>query len=165
MPQSFKYLVFVSAVLLGAPVWAFGPAKPSDLVTLISSDAHCIPDVMMGNPTKAINQRVLADGSVVPFVIPARNVLVVTGIEWRQASTGSSTTGEDFYLFTESAAGGLGGVLVDSFSPPNASARAGASIPVTGVSIKAGSTVCFQVETGYIETAVAYVHGYLTKDR
>lgn len=89
----------------------------------------------------------------------------MTSVDWRQGNTGGPYVNEEFFLFPSEANIDVNYNIVDSVSLGSANARAGASIVVTGVTIKAG-TPCWGVNNiGHIGSADALVHGFLTKDK
>jgi hypothetical protein len=145
----------------GTPGSFLGPTKPSDLVTIRSSRAKCEP-----SPWLKLDTQITGDGTLVPFVIPARKVLVVTSIDFRQGATGSSGKQEEFFLFPSAANIGVNLAIVDLMAAPGSSdGRAGGSFVVTGVAIKAGNP-CWGVNNlDSLGSADALVHGYLAADR
>ncbi len=138
-----------------------GPTKASDLVTIRSSGAKCEP-----SPWLKLDTEITGEGTLVPFVIPARKVLVVTSIDFRQGGTGSSGRPEEFFLFPSAANIGFNVAIVDLMAAPGSSdGQAGGSFVVTGVAIKAGNP-CWGVNNRASQgSADALVHGYLAADR
>jgi hypothetical protein len=133
--------------------------RPSQLVTIRSTGALCGT-----SPWRALDQQVNQDGTLSAFVVPAGKVLVVTSVDWRQGSTGSPGKQEEFFLFPSAANIDVNYAVVDSMSLGSSDGRAGTSIVVTGVAIKAG-TPCWGVNSLGMGTADALVHGFLADDR
>jgi hypothetical protein len=92
-----------------ATVLPLAPTKASQLVTLTSSGAAC-PGVPVA---RVFDQRVQPDGTVSAFSIPSGQVLVLTGLDWRQGSTAPANHEE---LFLYHANPNAGGSLADSVS-------------------------------------------------
>ena len=138
-----------------------GPTKASDLVTLRSSRAKCIP-----SPWLMLDTQVNGDGTLTPFVIPAGKVLIVTSIDFRQGNTGTAGNYEEFFLFPSAANIANNIAIVDLVAAPGSADRAaGASAVVTGVAIKAGNP-CWGVNNlNALGSADALVHGYLAVDQ
>ena len=135
------------------------PSNPSDLVTIRGTGRTCGT-----SPWRALDQQVNPDGTLSPFTIPPKTVLVVTSVDSRQGNTGGSYVSEEFFLFPSEANIDVNYNIVDSVSLGSANARAGASIVVTGVTIKAG-TPCWGVNNiAQMGSADALVHGFPTKD-
>jgi hypothetical protein len=136
------------------------PTKPSQLVTIRSSGRTCGT-----SPWLALDQQVNQDGTLSSFSIPSGMVLVVTSVDWRQGNTGAPYVNEEFFLFPSEANIAVNYAIVDSIGLGSANGRAGASIVVTGVAIKAG-TPCWGVNNISLQgSADALVHGFLTKDK
>jgi hypothetical protein len=79
---SIAVLLAVSMLLVphGVSATGVGPAKPSDLVTLI-------PQGFCPSGGFDMKIRVLPDASEVPFAIPAGRVFVITGWQWGEIVT------------------------------------------------------------------------------
>lgn len=132
--------------------------KPSDLVTLTASGAVC-PGIAVG---KVFDQRVNANGTVTPFAVPPKRVLVVTGLDWRQGLPLGSNQTDEIFVYHANTTGG--GTLIDSVGRASDGAS-GANVAVTGVVVAEGLQLCFQVNSGNGGSADAVLHGYLAKDR
>jgi hypothetical protein len=156
-------LVVVLATLtltlaLAQRAWSLEPSKASQLVTLTTSGAFC-PGT--NNSAFAWDQRVNSDGTVKPFTIPNKMVLIVTDIDWRQGlPTGTNQPDE---LFVYQANPASGGTLVDSVGVAS-DGESGADVAVSGVAVKAGHQLCFQVNSGNLSSADAVLHGFLAPD-
>lgn len=147
---------FTVASAVASPL---APKKPSDLVTLARGDS-CDP-----NPIgRKVDQLQNSDGTLLPFSIPPGKVLVVTGIDWTQGNTGAPNKAEILFLHSQTASGVIN-PMVTSHDNGSADGRAGASIPVTGVTFKSGETLCVSANTGNIGSLGVRVHGFLAKDR
>lgn len=136
------------------PAPPLAPTKASQLVTLNLSGAEC-----PGHPSaRLFDRRVNADGTASSFTIPSGQVLIVTGLDWRQGLT--TTNQEEVFVYQADG----DGTLVDSLSVASTDQRAGANIQVSGVSVAAGRQLCFQVNSGNIGSADAVLHGFLAPD-
>ncbi len=138
-----------------------GPTKASDLVTIRSSGAKCEP-----SPWLKLDTQITGAGTLVPFVIPAGKVLVVTSIDFRQGATGGSGRQEEFFLFPSAVNIGVNQAIVDLMAAAGSTdSRAGGSFGITGVAIKAGNP-CWGVNNlNALGSADALVHGYLAVDQ
>jgi hypothetical protein len=149
------------ALLLTSQVWGaeFGPRRPSDVVTLVSSGALC-PTPIGGDTV--FDRRVLADGTRVPFTLPAGKVLVVTGLEFTSSTRsesvaatlfyGNTTTGDSFITVGDGHSFGSDMVVYHDTSVPNLVVK---------------TPLCFETADGFLPQLPFYavVHGFLAPDR
>lgn len=128
------------------------PDKPSNLVTLYSAgdNSSC-----QGFPQ--FSRRLLADGTFVDFTVPAKQVLVITGVE--VSGQGFSPNRrqpirilETPYLLPK----------VTVYDQVDALGFVGAYQPITPVAVKSGSALCLEVFNG-LTTGTLY--GFLQSDR
>ena len=162
-PTSTKGPTPVQVVNTPLEVTGFlGPVKASDLVTLTSSGAFC----SAGHPAvRRFDVQNNGDGTTTPFVIPAGQVLVVTGIDFRQGRTDGPGQQEELFLFASSLISDSLSNMADLMAAPGSSdSRAGLSAAITGVIIKSTAIPCWQVNSLNIGTARAVLHGYLAPD-
>lgn len=134
-----------------------GPTKASQLVTLTSTRTSC-PGVSVAY---VWDQRVNADGTVTPFTIPSDMVLVVTGLDWRQGLAVGANKAEEIFVYQANPA--AGGLLINSVSGAS-DGETGANVVVTGVVVKAGRQLCWQVNSGNFGSSDAVLHGFLALD-
>ena len=132
---------------------ALEPSRASDLVTLIASETDC---PIAG---KAFDTRVLADGSQVPFTIPPKRVLVITGFEFLQsgAPPGAGTTA----LVTQQPTGAaLASPLLQAAAVADAGGfLAGSAFAAPGIAVRGTAALCGSNVVG------AILHGFLAKDK
>ena len=157
----------VVAGWLGATVAAadtLAPQKSSQVVRLSSSGASCtIQGAIL------VDQLQPADGTVpVPFTIPDKKVLVVTGVNWiinvAVASQLLRTTRVSLASFVSPPATLLGLFLDTALVGPGAAGVFKAS-PVPGVIVKPGVEICAAVDSDVGTLGGAIVHGFLAPDR
>jgi hypothetical protein len=135
----------------GALAGVLAPSNASDVVTLSNGPGD--PCVVTGG---ALDFRVTPNGTLEPFSVPAKRVLVVTGIDFSTGTT-NATSVELFVekvpntkqIFVTSVTGGGGSATI-----PNA---------IVGP----GSSLCVQatLKAGGASTVFAIVHGFFAKDK
>jgi hypothetical protein len=154
----FRSVPIAIAVLLSLST-AYGgsvsPSKPSQIVTLIQSGADC--------PTagSVIGLQEMSDGTIASFVIPPKQVLVVTGFEWH-ADSGTAGSGVSAILSTQAS----GTTTVDYATSTTTFNSNGVAIKndVTPlIVIKPGRTICIFVTSGLFSSGL--VHGFLAPDK
>jgi hypothetical protein len=136
----------------GGPV---SPSKPSQIVTLFQSGPLC--------PTEgfAIADLAMSDGTIAPFVIPPKEVLVVTGFEWL-ARGGTAGSGVRANLTTQ-ASGTPTLIYATSTTTFDSDGNASKNEVTPLIVIKPGRTICIFIASG---TAIAgFVHGFLAPDK
>jgi len=141
------------------------PNAPSDLVTLVP-DATLCPS---GNDNR-LGNRVLSDGSEVPFSIPNGSVLVITSWEWGPVFTKEPNHWEIAELSLQTPQGGLvhvgtaGNATPGAQNTSNSNQFTGSNASVqTMIAVKPGQIVCFSSSSDV--RAPSIVHGFLTQDR
>jgi hypothetical protein len=137
--------------------WAapLAPVKPSGVVTLASDGTTCAGSGLL------VNTRILPDGTTTPFTIPAKQVLVITEVEWGVIDVPVSQT-FDFYLFlTTTPATAL--PLVASSALADATGHAGTTTQVSNAIVKAGPSLCAVDYPG--SSSLFLVRGFLAKDK
>lgn len=99
-------------------------------------------------------------GSFAAFAIPAKQVLVVTSIDWQ---TGGVTASRLITATIISQATGTPSeVIARSSSVSDEGASAGGTVLFpSGIPVKSGRTVCLNVDG----LSFSVLHGYLTKDK
>ena len=151
-----KLIVVVTVLALSvASVHAgvLAPAKASDVVTLVSVSS-------CGIGSHKMDTRIMPDGSAVPFVVPPKRVLVLTGIEWT--------------FVVEAGQGGLIDVLLAPPTPAIANQvfSAGAAAPGNGIgrgsaaipNVVAGPGVDICADVPFGASSVT-LHGFLAKNK
>ena len=127
---------------------AIGPRKASDLVTLAVAGQSALPCL-------EVTERLRADGTRAPLVVPAGQVLVLTGTTFMAAG---GATFDNVFLTV-----GTGSAFI---SPVPASAVAlvtGASLDLHGIAVKPGVTLCLgrNLAGSFV---FAHVYGFLAPD-
>jgi hypothetical protein len=156
-PKAAHGVVATLVQVVNSPL---SPTKPSDLVTILSTGAKC-----GSSPWFALDQQVNSDGTLSSFTIPAGQVLIVTGVDWVSREAGSAGHSAEFFLFPSAANINVNFNIVDSLAVGSSDGRAGASLAVTGVAIKAGNPCWGLNDISTMGAASAFVHGFLTADR
>jgi len=135
----------------GALAAGLGPGKASDVVTLINGAGD--PCVVTGG---ALDFRVTPSGTSQPFSVPAKQVLVVTGIDFTTATTNAT----DVELFVEKAPNTLQVFLTTVTT-------GGGSAPIPNAVVGPGASLCVRgtLRAGGDSHVLAVVHGFLAKDK
>ena len=150
-----RILVAVLLVALAGTVQAgvLAPAKPSSLVTLVSLGA-------CGTGSHKMNTRIMPDGTAVPFVIPPKEVLVLTGIEWVFVVTTGQGGLIDLLLVPPAPALGYQVFSAGALAPGNGIGRGSATVP--DVVAGPGVDICADVPFG---ASSVTLHGFLAKNK
>jgi hypothetical protein len=148
-------LVLLSLASTPASAAALAPSKPSQIVTLFQSGAAC--------PTLGfvIGRLAMSDGTLASFVIPPKQVLVVTGFEWH-AENGAAGSGVSAILSTQAS----GTPAIDYATSTTTFDSNGVAVKndVTPlIVIKPGRTICISVTSG--DFSSGFVHGFLAPDK
>ena len=148
-------LVAAALVLVVRPVQAgvLAPSKPSSIVTLVSGSSCDIGSHKM-------DTRILPDGTAEPFVIPPKQVLVLTGTEWTFAVGAAEGGLIDILLIPAPPAVGNSVFSAGALAPANGIGRGSAPIP--DVVVGPGVDICADVPFG---TSAVTLHGFLAKDK
>ena len=157
-------------VVAASPSSGFAQSDPSQFVTLTSSGASTGPC--------AVSQLVVdsmvnpADGALVPFVIPPRKLLVLTGGTWSVGPPFSppldpnSAVNLQVFL-TSDGSPETGIILGPSVLASGKGVAAGAFTLQPGIVIKPGASMC--VNFRHDNTQLAFLgfrlHGYLAQDK
>jgi hypothetical protein len=141
------------------------PNGPSDLVTLVS-DATLCPSQFHNR----LGNRVLSNGSTVPFSIPNGSVLVITSWQWGPVFTREANHWESVELTLQTSGGGIAVVGSAGNATPGAQANSlnnqftGHNASIEGmIAVKPGVTVCIGSSSDV--RAPGIVHGFLMQDR
>ncbi len=152
-----RTLIVVMSMLVGfvGTVEAGGltPSKPSSLVTLVSLGA-------CGSGSHKMDTRIMPDGTAVPFVIPPKEVLVLTGIEWVFVVAAGQGGIIDLLLVPPAPAVGFEVFSAGALAPGNGIGRGSALIP--DVVAGPGVDICADVPFG---ASSVTLHGFLAKNK
>jgi hypothetical protein len=161
----FLTLVLVAAVATPVLAGPLAPTKASDIAILM-------PDVADGS-NGACGLKELrvdgiisgADGSVSPFTIPAKEVLVLTGGTWSDTSLGGNVNAFlELRLETASTNNNIVATTAVRTDAAGAAARAFTLEP--GIVIKPGASLCATLNVAGINTvAFPRLTGFLAKDK
>lgn len=153
--------VTLSAVLLFARLTVASaagiePSKPSQTVLLTFAGTPC---PVAG---KLVDVQIQTNGAQVPFTIPAKQVLVITGIDWFVADAPASKAAN--FALTLQDPGGIVpavGVFFDT-ALADSSGQAGHIATVSSLIVRPGPLLC---ATSAGSTPTAIIRGFLTKDK
>lgn len=151
----------LSAVLGATPESAtsgpVAPTKPSQLVTLRNSSGNDCP--FNG---QAVDRQILPDGTLQPFTIPPKQVLVVTEINWGVVFGPASQSAIVAVSVQGPSAMPSNAFFVDVV-PTDSAGAAGRTSQVANAIVRSGHTLCVDSVTD--GTMTMNVRGFLTKDR
>jgi hypothetical protein len=150
------------ATLLGAtpePATSagFAAAKPSQIVTLRNSSGNDCPFA-----GEALDNQVLPDGTILPFTIPAKQVLVITEVNWGVVF-GPASQSAVIGLSVQAPSAMQANAFFVDVVPTDSAGTAGRSSVVANAIVRSGNTLCVDNVTS--GTATVIVRGFLTKDR
>ncbi len=146
---------------------ALAPSKPSQLADAGTSYQTPCPQVFPDTDVYPIDVINLPDGTTAPFVIPPKQVFVVTAVD---IAAQNITAGHSYFLelFRLTPAGGLGTLIVNASGTTPTTGRVGAQLVIpNGSVVKSGTTLCvgtFDGNTGST-TPEVIVHGFFAKDK
>lgn len=148
--------IAATLLLLGAAAAQAGPLTPtraSQLVTLQAS----LPDPVCGQFGRPFSTRVTSDGQFeLGFVVPPKQVLVVTSIDWAVFGADPGETALVSLGTNGGASYFIGTALADA-----AGAAGGTGSFVHA--IRPGTTLC--ISAVGVDNLNATLHGFLAKDR
>jgi hypothetical protein len=164
----FPILVLATVVATQVLAGPLAPSKPSDIVTLM-------PDASGANgacTTSSQEQRVdavisSADGSLSPFTIPDKEVLVLTGGTWETVSAAPNVN-VLLELRLKTASPGTNNLIVSAPAVRSDAAgiAAGSFTLEPGIVIKPGASLCASLNIGGTNTlAFPRLTGFLAKDK
>jgi hypothetical protein len=162
MTTSRKLLITgLLAAVLGATesavAAALAPAKPSQVVTLTNGSGNDCP--FLG---EAVDTQLFPDGSVQPFTIPAKQVLVITEVDWGVVF-GPASAAAVVALSVQPPSATQSIPFFLDVTPADATGTAGGTAAIANAIVRSGSTVC--VAGGTTGTKQVILRGFLTKDR
>lgn len=160
----------LSAVASTAFAAPLAPTKPSEVATLTTSFALCPVNSPKSN-VLAIDRISLPDGSQVPFVIPPKQVFVVTAVEMYVQFVAAGKRCElNLFRLNNQASGGFGGFISDQIITSTGGAVHSSMTFPTGSIVKSGTQLCIlavNLDGGAQEQPAPYatVHGFFAKDK
>lgn len=168
MPTRSHILVFVALasfapIPLPARAATLAAAKPSEVVVAFggSNDAACGTLLTL----REIASKVTSDGSTAPFVIPLKQVFVLTSVDWiTLAGPVNHRNGVGIYIVN--AARTEANVVVRSGGMSDADGQASGTVTIpSGVVVKAGAHLCTAPTDAPLFGYLVTLHGFLTKDK
>ena len=158
-------LVLAAAAVTPALAGPLAPSKPSDVVTLMpdASGANGACDLLQEQRVDAVINT--ADGSISPFTIPDKEVLVLTGGTWEKTSVaGNVNVFLELSLRTASTENII--VATPAVRSDAAGVAAGAFTLEPGIVIKPGASLCARFNVaGTNSSAFPRLTGFLAKDK
>jgi hypothetical protein len=156
-------IVLVLVALESASAGVLGPAKPSDLVTISTIyDVHACAGGGLPN-ARSIGSRLLSDGSIAVFTVPAKQVFVIISIEV-QATTEASFVSNTVRVGIPCGPGCMTSIAdVVVLTDADGIGSGTAQFPL-GFPVKPSVALCVVDLLGSMDTT-ATVRGYFTKDR
>lgn len=142
------------------------PQHASDLVTLRQSQtgAHCVNRTTGASEGFAMTNRVLSNGAIIPFVIPSKQVLVITDFQWGPTNAGPNAF-EPVSLLLQGGEEAMTVSATGNNSPGAASGNGlvGSNASIVGwVAVQPATMIC--VSGGIQPNPFAVVHGFLAPD-
>jgi hypothetical protein len=141
-------------LLLPSSAPALEPKRASDLVTLFATGEGLCPIAGLSFGT-----RILSDGTQVPFTIPPKHVLVITGFEFVRdgVTAGQGTTG----LVSQQPTGAVtASPLLQASGVAAANGFvSGSAVADPGIAVRPGAPLC----VGGADAAI--LRGFLAKDK
>jgi hypothetical protein len=151
------------ALAVPASAGPLAPTRPSQVVTLLTS---AVTDSACGSTAYPVDLMRIADGSVVPFEAPPKQVFVVTSMEVYGVASEVNRRYR-FALLVENSPPIVGGSLLhgDAGLTDAAGNYAASVVEPTGVVVPPGALLCSQVDGPSEQPAHARVHGFFTKNK
>jgi hypothetical protein len=156
-------LPLLAALAASASAGPLAPSRPSQIATLV---ATAVLDSACGATAYPVDTMRKADGSVVPFVVPPKQIFVVTSMD----VFGSADQANRRYLFAllvDNAPNIPGGaLLVGDAGLTDASGNYAGSVAVpNGVPVPPGAVLCARIDGPTDEPTFTRVHGFFAKDK
>lgn len=150
--------------LLAAPAFG-GPLVPTRASQVVVLNPTAVTDSACGSTAYPVDNMRTSTGEVVPFVIPPKQVFVVTSAD----VFGSASTPSRNYRFTlsiDSSPPIPGGALLIGAAPSDAAGYYAGSVSVpSGVVVPAGALLCARIDGPDEEPTFMRVHGFFAKDK
>ena len=149
-------VAIAAAGLVAAPVVAapLAPVKPSDVRNVFQDSQTACPSA----GGRVVTKTNAADGTIIPFVIPPKQVFVVTQVDWYIDSAAASQTST--LELTRFTPGGSQIYLLVDGGTGDANGKIRKTTLTSPLVVPADDTMCVRSSTG---TVGAFVHGFLTK--
>jgi hypothetical protein len=136
------------------------PIKPSDLVTLIADPLT--PICPATTVPHLFSDRLLPDGTRVPFTIPTNMVLIITSFDW--VVEGSSQAKNTVWTAVTFMGTGKNNALFSGAMADSIGRAAGNTTIPNGVTVGPGTVMCLDY-VGGVTSAYGRVHGFLAPKR
>ena len=158
--QVFSTCVGLACMTLVASVHALEPTKASELVTLIS-DAKT-PICPNTSSPHTFGDRLMPDGTRVPFRFSNDLVLVITSFDW--VVEGSSQANNTVWTAVELMGAGKELAVFSGAHADSIGRAAGYTVVPNGFAVKSGTVLCMDTVGGATDV-FARVHGFLAPNR
>jgi hypothetical protein len=163
-----RFLTLVLAAAAATPVLAgpLAPSKPSDVVTLMPDAADGSNGACSGLQELRVDGVISStDGSVAPFTIPSKEVLVLTGGSWSDTSLAANVN-VFLELRLETASTNNQLLVSPAIRSDPAGAAAGSFTLEPGIVIKPGGSLCASLNIDGTSSGVfPRLTGFLAKDK
>jgi hypothetical protein len=141
-----------------------GPTRPSDLVLLTNQNGTAC-----GQGGRVFDTLIRSDGSFQPspYAIPPGRVLVVTRVQWDNATLPANETFRAVFLYSREDPGGTTAIngFGNYFAKADAQGRFSTNFDIGPIAVKSGVRICAETtEPGYAP-GIIRVFGFLARDR
>jgi hypothetical protein len=152
-------LIFIGAASVNTD--SLAPTRANDLVTLIADSST--PICPQTSVPHIFGDRLLPDGTRVPFAIPEGRVFVITSFDW--VVEGSTQANNNVWTAVTLMGSGNNNNAFFSAAQADSIGRAAGSTTVpSGVAVGHGTTMCLDF-VGGASDSFARLHGFLTPKR
>lgn len=153
----------LAALALPASAGPLVPTRPSQIVTLSPT---AVTDSGCGTSAYPVDTMRKSDGSLVPFVVPPKQVFIVTSMDVF-GSADAPSRHYSFQLSIDNSPSIPGGsILVGDAGLTDADGSyAGSVTAPTGVVVPPGALLCASLEGPNAEPTFTRVHGFFAKDK
>lgn len=136
------------------------PTAASQLVTVSGGTTECGP----ASSAKLFDQRLKGDGTTSPFIIPAKNVFVVTSFDFLFAGAVASQAITATLVVTDTGLTTAAAIAAPTVMSDSTGRGGGTLLLPSGFAVKSNTKICFQLSTG--NTGVSgFLHGFFAKDK
>ena len=168
MPRSRSIVVAALVAVLGSAVRAdavLAPSKGSQLATLFGFGTCPLPG---SNPARSavFSQMVRGDGVVAPFVIPPKQIFVITDVTLSVSAHGAGDTTLSAVLVGTAAGGAPVGARFDTVSAGGtmtAVIEFPAGVPLKSTSVACGAVL--NLTSNPVSGVTATAHGFFAPDK
>jgi hypothetical protein len=136
------------------------PGRPGDLVTLISDSST--PICPATSVPHTFGDRLLPDGTRVPFAVPHDHVFVITSFDW--VVEGSSQANNNVWTAVTLIGAGTNNALFSGAPVDSIGRAAGSTVVPGGIVVQPGTVMCLDFVGGSSD-AFARLHGFLAPKR